>query len=736
MEQAVSRGIMRAGGRQRGRSRPRQPKRPSEQIVPSTSTRGARLKGPFAGIGKELWRLGETTAGRDWAMMRAHPANHEGLICLPIPDNSTQRRMNVFLPDIVDIRPKSFTAGAMTADKLYFSGKAVGGLWFVNTISTEQAAESQRSSNIMFVTTSDPARPILVLQYVTPFPERDPDRYAEAMTMVLTAALTTPWEVAKLIIPSDFGYNLTNSGSPYYCGYLQANGLGSPTAEDAIAGKASAFRISAQSFTGTLVCNSLTNQGTIVAGQMPTQVRIQTDAVVKTRKMMVLANPVPVQVVGTAALVEDSSKNSQQLVGEVRAVTESVKVGDDIQFKEVDTMVTSISDVEMADMVRSVSISTPVAATGIMQPPGPNERVSKVVGAGEAWMATPEQRQPRAQALLYGGGTAYVTKSKDQGSVSKETWPVEELWNYETLKENSLPNLPVYGKPTFQQERALVVSQVKSTTQSFTLLEGVKRTPIMADLVTGVESIEVGLGLQVKTATVYTGDVVEIEVVAAGELISNQVNAVTLPALTTQSLLNVSRSACFNGPAKAGVYMPMRTGETVQPWIAASSRRPTIYSPPHRALEEGEASQPLMTYGQDLMTAASWEQAWLTGVMIWEGISAQASIRLVMRTDLETAPGAGDSWDVMAVDPPPPDQAAIEAVAAITSRMPHAFPSAYNDLGKMLSVVLEAAKKYLVPTVQEVLVEQAAPAAAKHKGWIGTLLSGGVKLASGLLGFL
>jgi hypothetical protein len=143
--------------------------------------------------------------------------------------------------------------------------------------------------------------------------------------------------------------------------------------------------------------------------------------------------------------------------------------------------------------------------------------------------------------------------------------------------------------------------------------------------------------------------------------------------------------------AREGVYMPLRFNEPVQ--LYTDSTLVDSYNPATLLgfTREGgigtvtfrgpDGAGGLVNYGTEGLFN------FLTGVILFRGIDAGANLSVKCRLGIEAQVERGTAVAPFQHASPPLDKMAIDTVTYVSQTSPMAYPSSYNDFGKILDVI-------------------------------------------------
>jgi hypothetical protein len=176
---------------------------------------------------------------------------------------------------------------------------------------------------------------------------------------------------------------------------------------------------------------------------------------------------------------------------------------------------------------------------------------------------------------------------------------------------------------------------------------------------------------------------------------------------TFEQLQNMPNS--YTGAAREGVYVPYRLSETHQDWVSASD---VVVSPSQETSNTELDGSPYGTigagtsalsgpYGLAGLRATSWgsliHRRADSGMahISFKQLNPTASLMFYFRGGWEYQVLPGTSMCAFQKSSPPYDPRAIQTYFQISRELKDAYPSDYNDLGKILGTIWEVAKTAL-----------------------------------------
>jgi len=172
----------------------------------------------------------------------------------------------------------------------------------------------------------------------------------------------------------------------------------------------------------------------------------------------------------------------------------------------------------------------------------------------------------------------------------------------------------------------------------------------------------------------------------------------------------VNTSTCYQGPSKAGVYMPLRLTEDAMRW---KSWRDCIRLGPdqHGYLYPNGQVQIPTTTNTTTFPFYGYEAYWVLangsatgggvfppldqttcGVVSWQNVSVNTTFTLHFRYGYEFRVLLGSRYSPLAVPSPSYDPIALNTYFEISRKLKDAYPSEYNSLGKLWTVIKTALK--------------------------------------------
>lgn len=156
--------------------------------------------------------------------------------------------------------------------------------------------------------------------------------------------------------------------------------------------------------------------------------------------------------------------------------------------------------------------------------------------------------------------------------------------------------------------------------------------------------------------------------------------------LFSESDLTQRDPKCYNGAAYLGCYLPLRIAN------------PNV---PYTALQESHFQFNRLNDSTDGF-ADVLDPNWMMGVTIYLGVDKAATIDLKGRIGAEFVVSNKSVWRPFARASPLVDNASLDAVAALSQDMSHAYEAKYNDLGKIVGDIGREVQKLGIPILSDI----------------------------------
>lgn len=155
-------------------------------------------------------------------------------------------------------------------------------------------------------------------------------------------------------------------------------------------------------------------------------------------------------------------------------------------------------------------------------------------------------------------------------------------------------------------------------------------------------------------------------------------------------------TVAYTGQATQGLYMPLKLTDFSVRHANRSAfhiESPVSLPAPFIPGPAGTTGYPF--YGAAGPTPIPVNSGEGIGIVYFNGLSVNASIRIRVRQSLEVFVRPGTPFAPLTEAPLPPDELAVRMYSEISGKLKDAYPASYNDLGKLKEQIVAIAKKVL-----------------------------------------